>query len=72
MNKQGVEWAKIDNVIQSSAEGYAFPSNLDLDHPSADDVAPRTQASYLRQAVKEEWAVDKFQQELQALEQRRH
>jgi ectoine hydroxylase-related dioxygenase (phytanoyl-CoA dioxygenase family) len=44
----------IDNVIASSAEGYAFPTNLDRDQP-VDGLAPPTQADLVRQALSEGW-----------------
>lgn len=46
---------EIYNVVCSSAEGYAFPSNLDFDHPSPDDVAPKSQARYLLEALDQQW-----------------
>ena len=42
------------NVIAASAEGYAFPTNLDLDQP-VDGLAPQTQAELLWQALDEGW-----------------
>lgn len=39
-----------DNVVAASAEGYAFPSNLDRDQPVG-GMAPPTQADLLRAAV---------------------
>ena len=44
----------LDNVIAASAEGYAFPTNLDRDQPIG-GIAPQTQADLVRQAVAEEW-----------------
>ena len=41
-------------VIASSAEGYAFPTNLDLD-PPVGGAAPRTQADLLREALSKDW-----------------
>jgi len=70
--KAGMAQNLIENVIQSSAEGYPFPSNLDLDHPSPDDVAPRSQARYMLMALNEEWSFEKIEQELIDLEKRRH
>ena len=52
---EGWEPREIDNVIAASAEGYAFPTNLDRDQP-VDGLAPPTQADLLRQALDEEWA----------------
>jgi ectoine hydroxylase-related dioxygenase (phytanoyl-CoA dioxygenase family) len=44
----------LDNVIAASAEGYAFPTNLDRDQP-VDGLAPPTQAELVRQALAEGW-----------------
>jgi ectoine hydroxylase-related dioxygenase (phytanoyl-CoA dioxygenase family) len=55
----------LDNVIAASAEGYAFPSNLDRDQP-IDGMAPQTQADLLRQALAEEWTQDAFASALDA------
>jgi ectoine hydroxylase-related dioxygenase (phytanoyl-CoA dioxygenase family) len=49
----------LDNVIAASAEGYAFPTNLDRDQPIG-GMAPQTQAELLRQAVVEEWTEEAF------------
>jgi len=43
-----------DNVIAASAEGYAFPTNLDRDQP-VDGLAPPTQADLVRAALVEGW-----------------
>ena len=45
----GVPDSALDNVIAASAEGYAFPTNLDRDQP-IDGIAPQTQADLVRQA----------------------
>src|SRR3954463_5951014 len=39
----------LSNIIAASAEGYAFPTNLDRDQP-VDGIAPQTQADLVRQA----------------------
>jgi ectoine hydroxylase-related dioxygenase (phytanoyl-CoA dioxygenase family) len=49
----------VDNVIAASAEGYAFPTNLDRDQP-VDGLAPQTQAGLLRQALAEKWDEPRF------------
>jgi ectoine hydroxylase-related dioxygenase (phytanoyl-CoA dioxygenase family) len=49
----------VDNVIAASAEGYAFPTNLDRDQP-VDGLAPPTQAALLRQALSEQWDESRF------------
>lgn len=59
----------IDRVIAATAEGYAFPTNLDRDMP-ADGLAPRSQADLLRDAVHGAWADGKLDAALVALEDR--
>ncbi|MEV7628903.1 phytanoyl-CoA dioxygenase family protein [Actinoplanes sp. NPDC089786] len=43
-----------DHVVAASAEGYAFPTNLDRDQPIG-GLAPPTQAELMRQALSERW-----------------
>ena len=50
---------EVDNVIASCAEGYAFPTNLDSDQPIG-GLAPLTQAELMRQAIAQEWSVERF------------
>jgi ectoine hydroxylase-related dioxygenase (phytanoyl-CoA dioxygenase family) len=49
----------VDNVVAASAEGYAFPTNLDHDQPVG-GLTPPTQADLLRQALSEKWDEDRF------------
>ncbi|GAA0963719.1 phytanoyl-CoA dioxygenase family protein [Kribbella koreensis] len=53
----------LDNVIAASAEGYAFPTNLDRDQPIG-GLAPQTQADLVRQALAEDWPDIRLQQAL--------
>jgi ectoine hydroxylase-related dioxygenase (phytanoyl-CoA dioxygenase family) len=55
----------LDNVVSASAEGYAFPTNLDRDQP-VDGLAPQTQAELVRQAVAEGWTREAFESALDA------
>src|SRR3954447_1769875 len=55
----------VDNVVAASAEGYAFPTNLDHDQPIG-GMAPQTQADLVRQAVAEEWSREAFESALDA------
>ncbi|TDW15000.1 phytanoyl-CoA dioxygenase family protein [Kribbella kalugense] len=52
-----------ENVIAATAEGYAFPTNLDRDQPIG-GLAPQSQADVLRSAVTERWHPDKLRQAL--------
>lgn len=51
---EGWDPRALDNVIAASAEGYAFPTNLDRDQP-IDGLAPPTQADLVRQALAAGW-----------------
>jgi ectoine hydroxylase-related dioxygenase (phytanoyl-CoA dioxygenase family) len=51
--------AAIENVIAATAEGYAFPTNLDRDQPIG-GLAPQSQADVLRSAVTERWHPDQL------------
>jgi len=53
----------VDKVIAATAEGYAFPTNLDRDQPIG-GLAPLSQADLLRQAVAETWSADRLEQAL--------
>ncbi len=59
----GVTSAAIGRTIAACAEGYAFPTNLDLDQP-VDGLAPPTQAELLTRAVDEGWSPDALRAEL--------
>jgi ectoine hydroxylase-related dioxygenase (phytanoyl-CoA dioxygenase family) len=60
----------VENVIAASAEGYAFPTNLDRDQPIG-GLAPQTQAELLRQALDEAWDESAFGEALHAQTLRR-
>jgi ectoine hydroxylase-related dioxygenase (phytanoyl-CoA dioxygenase family) len=62
--------AALRNVVAATAEGYAFPTNLDLD-PPVDGTAPSTQADLLLQAVHEGWDADTLATALDAYASRR-
>jgi len=61
----GASERHLNNIIAASAEGYAFPTNLDLDQPIG-GLAPQTQADLVRQAVAEEWTREAFEAALDA------
>ena len=61
----GAAESDLDNVIAASAEGYPFPTNLDLDQP-IDGTAPQTQADLVRQALAEGWTQEAFESALDA------
>jgi ectoine hydroxylase-related dioxygenase (phytanoyl-CoA dioxygenase family) len=63
MAEAGASPGAIANVIAACAEGYSFPTNLDLDQPIG-GLAPPTQAQILGQAVSEGWSRERLQAEL--------
>lgn len=46
----GLPGREVANVVAASAEGYAFPTNLDRDRP-VDGMSPRTQAELVTDAL---------------------
>jgi len=70
MRDAGTPPAMIANAIAACAEGYAFPTNLDLDQP-IDGLAPMTQAKTLGRAVADGWSQQKLEAELAAWSARR-
>lgn len=65
----GTDESTLRNVMASSAEGYAFPTNLDRDQPIG-GLAPETQADLLWRALQEGWTPDMLGAELTAQAQR--
>lgn len=62
--------ARADLAIQACAEGYAFPTNLDLD-PPVGGLAPPSDQALMRQALHEGWDDARFAAALTARAQRR-
>ena len=59
----GLDRAAAANVVAACAEGYAFPTNLDLDQP-VDGLAPPSQADLMNRALDEDWTPEHLGQEL--------
>ncbi|NCW68128.1 MAG: phytanoyl-CoA dioxygenase [Marivivens sp.] len=57
----------VANVIAASAEGYPFPTNLDR-NPPVGGLAPKTQAAYLEEALRDKWSVEQFNTALDDLQ----
>ena len=57
------------NVVAASAEGYAFPTNLDRDQPVG-GLAPQTQAELVNQALAENWEPERLISALRDQDQR--
>lgn len=58
------------HAIAASAEGYPFPTSLDLDQPT-DRLTPQTQAELLTQALAEDWDPEQVSQALTSHTERR-
>ena len=58
------------NVIAASAEGYAFPTNLDRDPPIG-GLAPKTQAERMAEALEAGVDAETFNTEMAAYDERR-
>src|SRR5215470_733929 len=71
MRDAGAAPSMIANAIAACAEGYPFPTDLDLDQP-VDGLAPMTQAEILVRAVAEDWSQRRLAAELGAWSARRH
>jgi hypothetical protein len=63
MRDAGAAPSMIANAIAACAEGYSFPTNLNLDQP-VDGLAPPTQAEILAQAVAQDWSQQRLETEL--------
>jgi len=59
----GLPEQALRNAVAAAAEGYAFPTNLDLDQP-VDGLAPQTQADLVGQAVTETWTPERLDEAL--------
>jgi ectoine hydroxylase-related dioxygenase (phytanoyl-CoA dioxygenase family) len=67
---EGREPRLVGNVVAASAEGYPFPTNLDLDQPVG-SLVPQTEADLLRRSLDEDWDTLRLVSELDAQRARR-
>ena len=63
-HRSGRSSQHIDNAIAASAEGYAFPTNLDRDPPLG-GLTPDSQADVVRRAVHDGWSHDDLRRTLE-------
>jgi ectoine hydroxylase-related dioxygenase (phytanoyl-CoA dioxygenase family) len=61
----GADPASLSNAISCAAEGYPFPSNLDLD-ANVGGLTPLAQTALLQQALAEDWHADQVAEALDA------
>jgi ectoine hydroxylase-related dioxygenase (phytanoyl-CoA dioxygenase family) len=60
----------VDRVITAIADGYAFPTSLDLD-PPVEGLAPESQAQLMHRAVAERWDLSRLASALDDRNRRR-
>ncbi len=65
----GVNERRLRHAVAASAEGYAFPTNLDRDQPVG-GLAPESQAGLVWRALGEGWDAEMLGKELDAQHQR--
>lgn len=68
--REGATEGWLRNAIAACAEGYSFPTNLDLDIP-LDGLAPAPPVDIVWQALQQDWAPDKLRLALQSAAERR-
>lgn len=61
----GADPTSLLNAIGCAAEGYPFPSNLDLDH-NVDGLTPLAQSALVERALAEDWHPDRVAEALDA------
>lgn len=68
--ESGTDERSIANAVASAAEGYPFPTNLDLDQP-IDGLTPLSQAEILHRALAEGWSTQQVDEALSGYADRR-
>jgi hypothetical protein len=59
----GADRADIDRVVAASAEGYAFPCDLDVDQPIS-GLTPPSDADIVSTALDQGWSADRLADQL--------
>jgi ectoine hydroxylase-related dioxygenase (phytanoyl-CoA dioxygenase family) len=65
-SKGTMDAEQLANTVAASAEGYAFPTNLDRD-PPVGGLAPESQQGMMLRALQEKWSAAAFQESLQTM-----
>ena len=60
---------QLNNAIHACAEGYAFPTNLDLDPPIG-GLAPKSQSQLMKEALEQDLSTAQFEEILDQLHAR--
>ena len=61
----GVDSASLSRALACAADGYPFPTNLDLD-ANVGGLTPLSQTELVEQALKEDWGVSQTHDALEA------
>lgn len=69
--KGALSEVEADSAIAATAEGYAYPTNLDTDPPAPDSLAPQSLADIMRQALADGIGDQRFADMLAGWESRR-
>ncbi|MFF3849260.1 phytanoyl-CoA dioxygenase family protein [Streptomyces sp. NPDC002328] len=67
---EGISEDWLRRVVAAAAEGYPFPTDLDLD-PPVGGLAPPSQADTVLRALAEDWAPERLRRELRESAERR-
>jgi ectoine hydroxylase-related dioxygenase (phytanoyl-CoA dioxygenase family) len=67
---EGADPRAIAHVVAAAAEGYPFPTNLDLDQPVG-SLVPQTEAELVHRALDDDWDTARLVDELEAQQARR-
>jgi ectoine hydroxylase-related dioxygenase (phytanoyl-CoA dioxygenase family) len=65
----GVDQVSLSNAVSCAADGYPFPSNLDLDE-NVGGLTPLAQTALLEQALAEDWDAEQVSEALDAYARR--
>ena len=65
----GADPDALRHALACAAEGYPFPSNLDLD-ANVDGLTPRSQAQVVQQGLDDGWSDERLDRELTAYDVR--
>lgn len=61
-----LSWSELEHVVAASAEGYAFPTNLDRDPPLG-GLAPASPQAVVLSALQQAWTPGKLHDQLDAM-----
>ena len=69
LNRKTLTNRQLNNAIHACAEGYSFPTNLDLDPPIG-GIAPKSQSQIMKEALEQNLSTAQFAEILDQLHAR--